>query len=327
MLLGVTGTVFSDVDLVSRALKDIYSAEWLNASEVGGWDRLLQLSTENFQKDYIVKGIETIEVLESLSKRPFFVHVAVDCTLARRIENWKLANYPENNVSEIPMNRILEVFDYNDYSKENSLVSINERSLIKVVLHTTIGYTEIRDRLRSELSTVIDSNSLTAPLRPSWDTYFMKLANLAASRANCMKRKVGCVIVRDCRVIATGYNGTPRYMKNCNQGGCPRCNGGDHSLHTCLCLHAEENALLEAGRDRVGKNAILYCDTCPCLTCSVKIVQTGIKEVVYSESYRMDEQSLKVLKDGKVSVRRHKLVDERTTIHIGRVSNQISGCE
>ena len=159
----------------------------------------------------------------------------------------------------------------------------------------------IRDRcrqLRGQLQSVIDETSLTAPLRPAWDTYFMKLANLAASRANCMKRRVGCVVVRDCRVIATGYNGTPRYMTNCNQNGCPRCNDGEDSLHTCLCLHAEENALLEAGRDRVGKNAILYCDTCPCLTCSVKIVQTGIKEVVYSNSYRMDEQSLQVLKDG-----------------------------
>ena len=64
--------------------------------------------------------------------------------------------------------------------------------------------------------------------------------------------------------MATGYNGTPRGTRNCNQGGCPRCNGGHGAgaaLSTCLCLHAEENALLEAGRERVGEGAILYCNT------------------------------------------------------------------
>ena len=57
-------------------------------------------------------------------------------------------------------------------------------------------------------------------LRPNWDEYFMQLASLAAQRSNCMKRRVGCVLVRDKRVISTGYNGTPRHLKNCNEGGC-----------------------------------------------------------------------------------------------------------
>ena len=73
--------------------------------------------------------------------------------------------------------------------------------------------------------------NLTDPtrLRPSWDAYFMRLANLAALRSNCMKRQVGCVLVRDKRVIATGYNGTPRGLVNCNEGGCKRCNTGNGS--------------------------------------------------------------------------------------------------
>lgn len=87
-------------------------------------------------------------------------------------------------------------------------------------------------------------------------------------------------------------------------------------LHTCLCLHAEENALLEAGRDRVGQNATLYCDTCPCLTCSVKIVQTGISEVVYSQSYRMDEESFKVLKNAGITVRQFSFTEEPRIVMI-----------
>lgn len=121
----------------------------------------------------------------------------------------------------------------------------------------------------------------------------MQLCSLAARRSNCMKRRVGCVLVREKRVISTGYNGTPRGLVNCNEGGCGRCNnagGGGHGLDTCLCLHAEENALLEAGRERVGGGAILYCDTCPCLTCSIKIVQMGVVEVVYGAGYSMDTE-------------------------------------
>lgn len=149
----------------------------------------------------------------------------------------------------------------------------------------------------------------------------MQLADLAARRSNCMKRAVGCVLVRDKRVISTGYNGTPRGIKNCNEGGCKRCNGGTAGgtgLDSCLCLHAEENALLEAGRDRLRDGSIIYCNTCPCLTCSVKIAQVGISEVVYSRGYSVDDMSAAVLKEAGVKLRqfsppREGLVD----LHVG----------
>jgi len=153
-------------------------------------------------------------------------------------------------------------------------------------------------------------------LRPSWDSYFMTLAHLASLRSNCMKRRVGAVLVRAHRVVSTGYNGTPRGLRNCAEGGCARCNGSARSgeaLDECLCLHAEENALLEAGRERVsggagaggGEGAVLYCNTCPCLRCSVKIVQTGVREVVYNLAYSMDEASARVFKEAGVALRQH----------------------
>ncbi|VVT56160.1 uncharacterized protein SAPINGB_P004870 [Magnusiomyces paraingens] len=151
---------------------------------------------------------------------------------------------------------------------------------------TIVNNTDTINSLQMKLSRLNLKN--TERLRPSWDLYFMRLAGLAALRSNCMKRRVGCVIVRENRVIATGYNGTPRGLPNCNEGGCTRCNGGGVSgsnLDSCLCLHAEENALLEAGRDRVGSTSVIYCNTAPCLTCSIKIVQSGIKEVVYEQAY------------------------------------------
>ncbi|KAJ2084149.1 Deoxycytidine monophosphate (dCMP) deaminase [Coemansia sp. RSA 988] len=147
-------------------------------------------------------------------------------------------------------------------------------------------------------------------LRPSWDTYFMLLSELASHRANCMKRRVGCILVKDNQIIATGYNGTPKGVTNCNEGGCPRCNAGTPcgvSLDHCLCIHAEENALLEAGRGRVcsADDVVLYCNTCPCLGCAKKIVQVGVKVVVYSKGYGMDDLTLKLFDEAKVKVRQH----------------------
>lgn len=85
-----------------------------------------------------------------------------------------------------------------------------------------------------------------------------------------------------------------------------RCNNaakGGVDLSTCLCLHAEENALLEAGRDRIGATSILYCNTCPCLTCSVKIAQVGISEVVYNQGYMVDTKTAEIFAESGVRLR------------------------
>lgn len=103
-------------------------------------------------------------------------------------------------------------------------------------------------------------------VRPSFDTYFLRLAEVAASRSNCMKSGIGAVIAKEQRVVSTGYNGTPCGLTNCNQGGCPRCNKNisqGKELDKCLCLHAEESAIIEAGRPRtIG--ATLYTTHFPC---------------------------------------------------------------
>lgn len=139
-------------------------------------------------------------------------------------------------------------------------------------------------------------------VRPSWDCYFMQLAKLAANRSNCMKRKVGCLVERGRRVIAMGYNGTPHGLPNCSEGGCPRCNRNEHgSLDECLCIHAEENALLECGRNG-AQGATLYCSTCPCLGCAKKIVQVGLARVVYSEPYHMDNATFMLFAKAGVDV-------------------------
>jgi dCMP deaminase len=119
--------------------------------------------------------------------------------------------------------------------------------------------------------------------RPSWDEYFLSIARVVASRSNCVKRKVAAVITRDRRIISTGYNGTPRGTRNCNEGGCPRCNAfaeGGTRLDECLCSHGEENAITQAAFHGVSvRGGTLYTTFSPCLTCTKMIINAGIEEV------------------------------------------------
>ena len=152
---------------------------------------------------------------------------------------------------------------------------------------------------------------LRAVQRPDWDNYFMDIAKVVASRSNCMKRKVAAIIVRDKRVISTGYNGTPRGTRNCNEGGCPRCNGmatSGTSLDECLCSHGEENAIVQASYHGVSlKDAVIYTTFAPCLMCAKMIINSGIKEVVFNTDYPLNDSSFKLFGQADVLVRKLKV--------------------
>lgn len=143
--------------------------------------------------------------------------------------------------------------------------------------------------------------------RPGWDRYFMDIARVAALRSNCSRRQVAAVLVRDKRIISTGYNGTPRGVRNCNEGGCPRCNSdtpsGSH-LTECLCSHAEENAIVQAAYHGIMvKGSTLYTTYSPCLLCAKMIINAGIVEVVYHQRYSIDATSMALLAEAGVKVR------------------------
>ena len=115
----------------------------------------------------------------------------------------------------------------------------------------------------------------------------MKLADLAAQRSNCMKRGNGAIIVKDKRIVSTGYNGTPFKHLNCNEGGCFRCNSNVSQglqLDQCKCLHAEESAVVEAGRPKTMGGTI-YTTSFPCLLCTKMIIQAGINRIVFNKDY------------------------------------------
>ena len=143
--------------------------------------------------------------------------------------------------------------------------------------------------------------------RPDWDNYFMEIAQVVARRGNCSRRQVAAVIVKDHRVISTGYNGTPRGITNCFEGGCPRCDSDTPSgsnLTDCLCCHAEENAIVQAAYHGIAvKDAVLYTTFSPCLLCAKMIINSGISEVVYHQRYSIDNVSTQLLKDAGIIIR------------------------
>ena len=147
--------------------------------------------------------------------------------------------------------------------------------------------------------------------RPNWDEYFMKIAQVASMRSNCIKRRVGAVIVRDKRIVSTGYNGTPRGTKNCNEGGCPRCNSLANSgtqLEECLCSHAEENSITQAAYHGTSvKEGMLYTTFAPCLMCTKMIINSGIVEVIFNLDYPLNDTSFHLFRQAGVVARQHRL--------------------
>ncbi|KAF2445429.1 hypothetical protein P171DRAFT_358518, partial [Karstenula rhodostoma CBS 690.94] len=261
-------------------------------------DSLLEFVTLRWRENWVTTDIWDDNVVDALLRRPFFLLVSVDAPVSVRWQRFK-DRCATTQLAPPSLEDFVLRNDEHLFAAGTGLQILFERAQLKLLNSTTS-----LPSLHSALTSLNLPNE--ARLRPSWDQYFMQLADLAAHRSNCMKRRVGCVIVREKRVISTGYNGTPRGMTNCSDGGCPRCNTaakGGVDLSTCLCLHAEENALLEAGRDRIGATSTLYCNTCPCLTCSVKITQVGISEVVYNQGYMVDTQTARIFAEGGVRLR------------------------
>ncbi len=144
-----------------------------------------------------------------------------------------------------------------------------------------------------------------APGRPAWDDYFLDIVGIVASRATCIRRRVGAALVRDRRILATGYNGAPSGLRHCLEIGCLReknniPSGERHEL--CRGLHAEQNAIIQAALHGVGVNgATLYCTNHPCIICAKMIINAGIVRIVVGGDYR-DRLAEEMLTEADIEV-------------------------
>ncbi len=143
--------------------------------------------------------------------------------------------------------------------------------------------------------------------RPTWDEYFMRIATEVAGRSTCLRRKVGAVLVREKRILTTGYNGAPKGVAHCAEAGCLREKLGVPSGERpalCRGLHGEMNALVQAAVHGVSvEGATLYCTNRPCSLCTKMLINSGIKRVVIREGYP-DELAAELLEEAGIPVER-----------------------
>ena len=142
-------------------------------------------------------------------------------------------------------------------------------------------------------------------MRPTWDEYFLEIANVAKKRSTCLRRQVGAVIVKDKRILSTGYNGVPTGIRHCSEVGCLRDklkipSGERHEL--CRGSHAEQNAIVNAANFGIGlKGSTIYVNTQPCILCTKMIINAGILRIVYEEGYP-DELSLEMIEESGIEL-------------------------
>jgi len=151
---------------------------------------------------------------------------------------------------------------------------------------------------------------MSPDVRPSWDDYFMSIAAEVATRSTCTRRHIGAVVVRDKRVLATGYNNVPTGLEHCTTRGCLRDelgipSGERHEL--CRGIHAEQNAVVQAAKYGTPiDGATMYTTTQPCILCGKIMINAGIKEIVFAGNYP-DELSLSMLEEAGMILRQVKM--------------------
>ena len=143
--------------------------------------------------------------------------------------------------------------------------------------------------------------------RPSWNEYFMSITQMVAKRSTCLRRQVGAVLVKEKRILATGYNGAPAGLRHCEELGCLRQDtsvpsGMRHEL--CRGLHAEQNAIIQAAFHGIAiVDSTLYCTNKPCVICSKMLINAGIKSIYYQEGYD-DPLADEMLKEAGIEIMR-----------------------
>lgn len=259
---------------------------------------LKKLSTD---RNYVIDSIRNPAEVKVLRRRDDFILFNVTAPRPVRFDRVKKRKR-ENDPKTLKDFIVMEEKEFQGSNPAGQQLLATEK-LADAVIPNTTSLEELRELVKTKALKIA-----RAQPRPSWDEYFMDIARMVAMRSNCVKRRVAALIVKDKRIISSGYNGTPRGVKNCNEGGCPRCNSFAKSgtgLEDCFCSHAEENAITQSAYHGMSiKDAILFTTFSPCLICTKMIINSGIGEVVYDAHYPLADTSLKLLKEAKVKTRK-----------------------
>ncbi len=259
------------------------------------------LSKLRSDRNYVIDSIRNPEEVKALRKRQDFSLLNVTAPRTIRFRRTKMRGRENDPRTLREFIRTEEKEFKSDNPAAQQLLATEKMADVKLDNSGTLH--DLYERIRRIALKLAQSKP-----RPAWDLYFMEIARVVSLRSNCIKRRVAAVIVKDKRVIATGYNGTPRGVKNCNEGGCSRCNNFGSSgakLEECLCSHAEENAIPPSAYHGENiKDATLYTTFSPCLICTKMIINSGIREVVFDVHYPLVEIATRLFKEAGVKARK-----------------------
>jgi len=251
--------------------------------------------------NYVVTSIRHPAEVEMLRARPDFCLVTVEAPLKVRYERSRARSRSGDFPTLAQFRRAERKQRSGHEPAAQQLDACRAMAEFRVRNHSTLP--EFHARIDRTLQKILRARMA---VRPSWDQYFMNMAAVAATRSNCIKRHIGAIIVRDRQILSTGYNGTPKGIRNCNEGGCPRCNAFADSgtrLDECLCVHAEENAIVQAAYNGISiKDGTLYTTFCPCSYCAKSIINAGIAKVVYRERYGIDDVTRRLFHEAGVEL-------------------------
>lgn len=265
-------------------------------------ERIMKKLVES--QHYVVDSFRNPAEVEAFRKRPDYVLWAVTARPELRLKRIK-ARARENDPRTLKHFIAVEKREAANADPNKQSIDACEK-LADMKIFNNGSLDSLHQQLTQDLKRVLKHIK-----RPTWDNYFMHIARNVASRGNCLKRKVAALIVKDGRIISTGYNGTPRNTKNCFEGGCPRCNAvgpSGQNLGDCYCSHGEENAIVQAAYHGISiKGSSLYTTFSPCLLCTKMIINGGVVEVVYNQEYPLAGPAQALLKEAGVKLRKVNL--------------------
>ncbi len=238
------------------------------------------------QKEFIVDSIRNPAEVTALREDCDFILLGVNAPIELRYERTKTRGRIEN------VNNFYE-FKLMEERENSSNPNAQQLDAVYKMADKYIFNDGTLEELKQRLDFTLKHDRKK---RPSWDKYFMNIADVVATRASCLRRNVGCVLVKDKQIIATGYNGPPKGHPGCDElGGCLRdimkIPSGQR-FEISRAVHAEQNAISQAAENGIStKGATVYCTNFPCVLCVRTIINAGIKKVIYKEFYPDDGTS------------------------------------
>lgn len=338
MIIGVTGTYASGKDTIAEILQemnffhvsfsDLIREELKKRRGKITRDNLIALGNELREKygasilarmalkkvkdgeNYVFTSIRNPFEVKKLMQREDFLLIKVIAPEKVRLQRL-LERNQRNQKNREEDSKTLEEMREKERKENSADPKAQQLRKVAEMAKVTIANDGTLEQLKGKVERLVEDYLYQLQdSRPDWDHYFMNVAEQVKKRCNCMSAKKGSVIVKDKIILSTGYNGTPKMITHCTEGGCRRCTlrhlgkvrSGDYSV-PCICAHSEENAIVQAAYNGTStKGAIMYTTFTPCTACAKMIINAGITDVIAKVRYP-DDVGTKLLKEAGVKLR------------------------